>query len=154
MNWFSSLPINSGRIPKVSLAPINFPSVIATKAKAPSIWLKASTKRSITPSFLDRAISCRNTSVSDVDWKIAPLFTNSFLKVRAFVKFPLCAIANPPTERSANKGWTFLRAGSPVVEYLTWPMASWPCILSIVVFFVKWSLTRPMRRSEWKCFPS
>ena len=26
MNWFSSLPINSGRIPKVSLAPINFSS--------------------------------------------------------------------------------------------------------------------------------
>jgi len=44
------------------------------------------------------------TSVSEVDWKIAPLLTRSRFKVIAFEMLPLCAIENPPPARSANSG--------------------------------------------------
>lgn len=62
------------------------------------------------------AIRWRITSVSEVDWQMAPAFTSSRRSVSALVKFPLWATASPPASSSANSGWTFRRMVSPVVE--------------------------------------
>ena len=56
------------------------------------------------------------TSVSEVDWKIAPLLTRSRLRCIALEMLPLCAMAKPPRARSANSGWTLRRPEPPVVE--------------------------------------
>ena len=49
-------------------------------------------------------MSCRNTSVSDVDWKIAPSLTNCSRMARALVRLPLWAMAKPPEDKSAKSG--------------------------------------------------
>ena len=50
---------------------------------------------------------------------MAPSLTRESLKIDAFVKFPLCAHAKPPEDRSAYSGWIFFSIELPVVEYLT-----------------------------------
>ena len=56
------------------------------------------------------------TSVSEVDWKMAPDETSSRRSVRALVRLPLWATAKPPVSRSANSGCTLRRMVPPVVE--------------------------------------
>ena len=85
--------------------------------------------------------------MSEVDWKIAPSFTNSRRIVSPLVRLPLWAIANPPNAKSANSGCTFLYSVPPVVEYLTCPIAELPFSLPKTLVFVKVSLTNPIRRS-------
>ena len=91
-------------MPSGSRTPINFLFVRATKAYAPSIWERASINLDMVLPFFERATNWRIVSVSDVDWKMAPSFFNSCRKVRPLVRFPLCAIAKPPTVRSAKRG--------------------------------------------------
>ena len=107
-------------------------------------------KREIVFPFFDLATSCKMASVSEVDWKIAPAFTSSSLKLKPLVKFPLWAIAKPPTAKSANNGWTFLRTVPPVVEYLTCPIAELPGNRLRTLALVKFSLTKPILLSAWK----
>ena len=54
-------------------------------------------------------------AVSEVDEKIAPCFCSVRWMVSALVMFPLWAIARPPSESSAKKGWTLRRPAPPVV---------------------------------------
>ena len=53
------------------------------------------------------------TSVSEVDWQMAPEEMSSWRSVRAFVRLPLWATAKPPVSISANSGCTLRRTGSP-----------------------------------------
>src|SRR4026207_1962899 len=62
----------------------------------------------------ERAIRCRITSVSEVDWQMAPEEMRSRLSVSALVRLPLWASAKPPVSRSANSGCTLRRAVAPV----------------------------------------
>ncbi len=55
------------------------------------------------------------TSVSLVDWKIEPRRTSSRRSLTAFEMLPLWQMAKPPDDSSANSGWTFRSAVSPVV---------------------------------------
>ena len=63
--------------------------------------------------------------------------TSSFLRVNPFVKFPLCANANPPRDKSAKSGWTFFKTELPVVEYLTCPTEEKPGSDSRILLSVK-----------------
>jgi hypothetical protein len=63
-------------------------------------------KRSTIRAFRERAIRWRITSLSEVDWKIAPVATSCSRRVRKLVRLPLWAMATPPASRSANIGWT------------------------------------------------
>ena len=56
------------------------------------------------------------TSVSEVDWQMAPEEMRSWRSVSALVRLPLWATAKPPVSRSANSGCTLRRTASPVVE--------------------------------------
>ena len=87
-------------------------------------------------------------SVSDVVWKIEPFLTNSFLRYLALLKFPLWAIAIPPTWRSAKNGWTFLIKLLPAVDYRLWPIAQFPGNLFKTFPLVKLSPTNPSLLSE------
>src|SRR3546814_9241190 len=51
------------------------------------------------------------TSVSLVDWKMQPCCTRSWRSDRALVRLPLCAMARPPNEKSANSGRTLRSIG-------------------------------------------
>ncbi len=66
--------------------------------------------------FLERARRWRITSVSVVDWQIAPSRINSRRSVSPLVRLPLCATAKPPASSSAKSGWTLRIIVSPVVE--------------------------------------
>ena len=68
------------------------------------------------PAFRERATRWRITSVSEVDWQMAPSRMRSRRSVRPLVRLPLWATAKPPPSSSANSGWTLRRMVSPVVE--------------------------------------
>ena len=111
-----SLPIIKGRIPKGSLTPINFLFVRIVNAYPPWILKIASIILSINLGLLDLAISCTIVSVSYVVWKIEPSSTNLFLICIALLRFPLCAMLNPPVWSWAKNGWTFTIKLFPAVE--------------------------------------
>ena len=75
----------------------------------------ASMKRSTILALRERAASIRMTSVSEVDWQIAPERISSRRSVSPFVRLPLCATARPPASSSANSGCTLRRIVAPVV---------------------------------------
>jgi hypothetical protein len=56
------------------------------------------------------------TSVSVVDWQMAPSRMRLRRSVRPFVRLPLWATAKPPPSSSAKRGCTLRRTVSPVVE--------------------------------------
>ena len=96
-----SRPITSGRMPRGSRQAIMPCGVMQISEYAPSTMRRASTSRS--SRVVKRLVATRwmITSVSEVDWKIAPLRTSSSRKVRALEILPLCATAKPPAARSA-----------------------------------------------------
>ncbi len=51
------------------------------------------------------------TSVSEVDWQMAPVEMRSWRRVRALVRLPLWATAKPPVSMSANSGCTLRSIG-------------------------------------------
>ena len=112
---FSS-PSTSGRMPSGSRAPIIFLLVRTTSEYAPSSWRRQSTNLSTIRARLERATRCRITSVSEVDWQIAPCSISSRRSVSPLVRLPLWPTAKPPEASSANSGWTLRRMVSPVVE--------------------------------------
>ena len=65
-------------MPRGSRAPISFLLVSATSEKAPSIARTASMNLSMKRGCRLWATRCRMTSVSDVDWQIAPSCTQLF----------------------------------------------------------------------------
>ncbi|MNL28839.1 hypothetical protein D3C87_1505030 [compost metagenome] len=73
-------------------------------------------KRSVLEEWRERAIRCSTTSLSEVDWQMAPVAMIWRRSVRPLVKLPLWAMAIPPTSSSANRGCTLRSATSPVVE--------------------------------------
>ena len=73
-------------------------------------------KRSMIRGFRLRAARCRITSVSEVDWVMAPSRTSSRRIERALVRLPLWATARPPPASSAKSGCTLRRMVPPVVE--------------------------------------
>ena len=56
------------------------------------------------------------TSVSDVDWKMAPSCSISRRSASALVRLPLWAIAMGPRAVVAVIGWAFFRFELPAVE--------------------------------------
>ena len=66
--------------------------------------------------FSLRATRCRITSVSVVDWQMAPFLISQSRKVSALVRLPLWASAKPPESRSTKSGCTLRMIGSPQVE--------------------------------------
>src|SRR5271154_4901822 len=64
---------------------------------------RASTKRSTILGRRERAASNSTTSVSLVDWQIAPPRMSSRRSVSPLVRLPLWATARPPASSSANR---------------------------------------------------
>ena len=122
--------------------------VSTTSEYAPLILKRASIIFFIVFFFFDLATNCKIISVSDELWKIAPSLISCFLRNSVLVKFPLCAQANPPAARFANKGWMFSSKLPPEVEYLTWPIAYLPFNWSIISKLLKLSPTRPVLRMQ------
>ena len=56
------------------------------------------------------------TSVSEVDWKIAPWRTSSSRSSLALTRLPLWPIPNGPCEQSTSIGWAFSMRLDPAVE--------------------------------------
>ena len=72
-----------------------------------------------------------------------PSATSFCLNIEALVRLPLCAHAKPPTDKSANSGCIFFKIESPVVEYLTCPIAFLPGSREIISGLLKLSPTKP-----------
>ena len=56
------------------------------------------------------------TSVSELDWKIAPVRSISLRSVSALVRLPLWAMAIGPRANVAVIGWALRRFEEPAVE--------------------------------------
>ena len=58
----------------------------------------------------------RITSVSDVDWKMAPSASSSARSASALTRLPLCPSAIGAREIEALMGWAFRSVEEPAVE--------------------------------------
>ena len=125
------------------------------RRRRPRSGSSASMKRSTKRSRGERATRCRMTSVSEVDWQIAPLRISSRRSVRPLVRLPLWATAKPPTVEFGEQRLDVAQdrlAGGGVAGVADGAML--PGRRSMTSRSEKVSPTRPRRRSEWKRLPS
>src|SRR5881397_1291434 len=112
----SSRPSVSGRNPYGSRIAYSASGVSTSREYAPLTCASAWRSCSSSGPAGARASRCRMTSVSDVDWKIAPSRSMSLRRASAFVRLPLCAIEIGPRAVLAVIGWAFFRFDEPAVE--------------------------------------
>ena len=105
---FPNFPIASGLNPLGSLTAIIISGLKNSNEYAPLHLERASIILLANVSSFDRAIRCRITSVSVVDWKIEPSLSSSSLSLFAFVKLPLWAIESSLFAYLMLIGWVFL----------------------------------------------
>ena len=86
------------------------------------------------------------TSVSEVEWKMPPISSNSSRSSAALVRLPLWARAMGPFTWRMTKGWALARTGVPVVAYRQWPMHMLPRGMLSSTSLVNTSFTRPSSR--------
>ena len=151
---FFVFPKIKGRNSKGSTAPYNSVWVWTKKENPPFTCLNASfnwLKKSFSLLLL---IKWTNTSVSDVEWKIAPCFSNSLFNFFALIKFPLCAKAILPSKNWNKNGWILRPLLLPEVAYLTCPIAQFPCKRLKILSSLNTSDTSPGPRWPFTRLPS
>ena len=115
----------------------------------------ASMKRSTMRGFCERATRCRITSVSEVDWQIAPVRDQLAPQRQAVGEV---AIVRDREAAGGELGEQRLHiaqdglAGGRIAHMAD--RALGPGAVSMIARLEKWSPTRPRRRSEWKRPPS